>query len=58
VHDKQRSGSLVSRRVRKATAPRHVEYALTPLGQTLEAPLAAICAWAVAGDTDPGAPGE
>jgi DNA-binding HxlR family transcriptional regulator len=49
---------LVSRQVRKATAPQHVEYALTPLGQTLEAPLAAICAWAVAGGAAPGAPGE
>ncbi|WP_307874769.1 winged helix-turn-helix transcriptional regulator [Frankia nepalensis] len=27
--------------------PQHVEYALTELGKTLQAPLAAICAWAV-----------
>jgi DNA-binding HxlR family transcriptional regulator len=38
---------LVERRVLKATAPQHVEYALTPLGRTMEEPLAAICAWAV-----------
>jgi DNA-binding HxlR family transcriptional regulator len=37
---------MVQRRVLKQTAPRHVEYALTPLGKTLEEPLAAICAWA------------
>ncbi len=37
---------LVERRVLKATAPGHVEYALTPLGRTLEQPLAAICEWA------------
>ena len=37
---------LVERRVLKSTAPQHVEYALTPLGRTLETPLAAICAWA------------
>lgn len=37
---------LVERQVLKATAPQHVEYELTPLGRTLEAPLAAICAWA------------
>ena len=49
---------LVARRVLKATAPQHVEYALTALGKTLEAPLAAICAWAAARDEAPGAPGE
>lgn len=38
---------LVTRRVLKATAPQHVEYALTPLGRTLEEPLAAICGWAL-----------
>jgi DNA-binding HxlR family transcriptional regulator len=37
---------LVTRRVLKEGAPQVVEYALTPLGKTLEAPLAAICAWA------------
>jgi DNA-binding HxlR family transcriptional regulator len=38
--------SMVERRVVKQTAPMHVEYALTPLGKTLQEPLAAICAWA------------
>ena len=38
---------LVERRVLKETAPQHVEYALTPLGQTMQEPLAAICAWAI-----------
>jgi len=38
---------LVERRVLKASAPQHVEYALTALGKTMEEPLAAICAWAV-----------
>jgi DNA-binding HxlR family transcriptional regulator len=37
---------LVARRVLKESAPQVVEYSLTPLGETLEAPLAAICAWA------------
>jgi DNA-binding HxlR family transcriptional regulator len=37
---------LVERRVLRDSAPQHVEYALTDLGKTLEAPLAAICAWA------------
>ncbi|GIM91446.1 hypothetical protein Ato02nite_032390 [Paractinoplanes toevensis] len=37
---------LVARRVLKADPPQHVEYELTPLGRTLEQPLAAICAWA------------
>jgi DNA-binding HxlR family transcriptional regulator len=37
---------LVERRVLKDTAPRHVEYALTELGKTLQDPLTAICAWA------------
>jgi DNA-binding HxlR family transcriptional regulator len=40
---------LVARRVLKESAPQVVEYDLTPLGKTLEAPLAAICAWAAAG---------
>jgi DNA-binding HxlR family transcriptional regulator len=30
-----------------ATIPPHVEYALTPLGETLGEPLAAICRWAM-----------
>jgi DNA-binding HxlR family transcriptional regulator len=38
---------LIQRHVRKLTAPHHIEYALTELGKSLEAPLAAICAWAV-----------
>jgi DNA-binding HxlR family transcriptional regulator len=38
---------LVERRVLKETAPQHVEYALTELGRTLQAPLAAICEWAI-----------
>ncbi len=38
---------LVERRVLKAAAPQHIEYELTALGKTLQAPLAAICAWAV-----------
>ena len=37
---------LVERRVLKERPPQHVEYALTPLGKTLQEPLAAICAWA------------
>ncbi|WP_344650714.1 helix-turn-helix domain-containing protein [Cryptosporangium japonicum] len=37
---------LVERRVLKPDPPQHVEYALTPLGKTLQEPLAAICAWA------------
>lgn len=37
---------LVERRVLKDTAPQHVEYALTALGETLQEPLAAICSWA------------
>lgn len=37
---------LVERRVLKETAPQVVEYELTALGKTLEAPLAAICEWA------------
>ncbi len=37
---------LVERQVLKATAPGHVQYALTPLGKSLEQPLAAICEWA------------
>ncbi|MFG1922794.1 winged helix-turn-helix transcriptional regulator [Cryptosporangium sp. NPDC048952] len=43
---------LVERRVLKEDPPQHVEYALTPLGKTLQEPLAAICAWA----TDHGRP--
>lgn len=39
---------LVQRHVYKDTAPQHIEYALTELGKSLETPLAAICAWAVA----------
>jgi len=35
---------LVARRVH-AVVPPHVEYALTPLGRTLLAPLRAICRW-------------
>jgi DNA-binding HxlR family transcriptional regulator len=38
---------LVERRVLKESAPQHVEYALTPLGRTLEEPLAAVCKWAL-----------
>lgn len=37
---------LVIRHVYKETAPQHIEYALTDLGNSLRAPLAAICAWA------------
>jgi len=37
---------LVGRRVVKQSAPQVVEYELTALGKTLEAPLAAICEWA------------
>ena len=37
---------LVARTVIRTAAPQHVEYRLTPLGQTLEQPLAAVCAWA------------
>jgi DNA-binding HxlR family transcriptional regulator len=37
---------LVRRRVLKQTPPQHVEYSLTPLGETLREPLAAICDWA------------
>ncbi|WP_433721763.1 winged helix-turn-helix transcriptional regulator [Actinoplanes sp. CA-051413] len=37
---------LVERRVLREEPPQHVEYALTPLGRTLEEPLAAICGWA------------
>jgi DNA-binding HxlR family transcriptional regulator len=39
---------LVQRRVLKEEPPQHVEYELTPLGRTLEEPLAAICGWALA----------
>lgn len=37
---------LVERRVLRERAPQHVEYALTELGRTLQAPLQAICDWA------------
>jgi len=37
---------LVDRRVIDQIPP-HVEYALTPLGQTLSEPLVAICRWAM-----------
>ncbi|GAA3339752.1 helix-turn-helix domain-containing protein [Amorphoplanes nipponensis] len=46
---------LVQRRVLKQEPPQHVEYALTPLGRTLEQPLAAICGWALS-QADAGAP--
>ena len=36
----------MERRVLKASARGHVEYALTALGKTLELPLTAICDWA------------
>jgi DNA-binding HxlR family transcriptional regulator len=45
LRDMERDG-LVERRVLKQTPPQHVEYSLTALGKSLEAPLAAICAWA------------
>ena len=51
LRDMERDG-LVARRVLKETPPQHVEYALTPLGHTLEEPLAAICAWATSPATD------
>jgi DNA-binding HxlR family transcriptional regulator len=38
---------LVERRILKHTAPQHVEYALTDLGNTLQEPLSAICDWAL-----------
>jgi DNA-binding HxlR family transcriptional regulator len=38
---------LVTRRVLKAEPPQHVEYELTALSRMLEAPLAAICGWAL-----------
>ncbi|MBX6389945.1 MAG: helix-turn-helix transcriptional regulator [Frankia sp.] len=44
---------LVARRVLRASAPQHVEYALTDLGLTLREPLAAICAWALEHATPP-----
>lgn len=40
------SDDLVVRHVYKQSAPQHIEYALTELGKSLEAPLAAICEWA------------
>ena len=43
---------LVARRVLKEEPPQHVEYALTPLGRTLEEPLAAICGWALSQNAD------
>ncbi|WP_278260586.1 helix-turn-helix domain-containing protein [Nocardia sp. AG03] len=39
---------LVLRHVVRADAPQHIEYELTELGKSLEVPLAAICAWALA----------
>jgi DNA-binding HxlR family transcriptional regulator len=39
------SASLIDRTVYPAVPP-HVEYSLTPLGETLVAPLAALRAWA------------
>jgi DNA-binding HxlR family transcriptional regulator len=48
---------LVRRRVHRAEPPQHVSYELTPLGRTLQEPLAAICAWArehPAGVSEPG----
>ena len=39
---------LVERRVLKQEAPQHVEYSLSALGKTLEAPLQAVCDWASA----------
>ena len=44
---------LVERRVLKETAPQVVEYELTVLGKTLEAPLSAICEWAASNGTRP-----
>jgi DNA-binding HxlR family transcriptional regulator len=44
---------LVERRVLKDRAPQHVEYALTELGRTLQAPLAAICEWAINHSQEP-----
>lgn len=41
------SDGLVERQVHKETAPQHIEYSLTPLGKSLEVPLAAICSWAL-----------
>jgi DNA-binding HxlR family transcriptional regulator len=43
---------LVDRIVLKADAPQHVEYRLTELGRSLETPLAAICAWASARESE------
>jgi DNA-binding HxlR family transcriptional regulator len=40
-------GDGLVRRTVIATIPPHVEYALTPLGETLGAPLEAICRWAM-----------
>jgi len=37
---------MARRDVLKESAPQHVEYSLTPLGKTLQEPLAAICTWA------------
>lgn len=38
---------FVERRVVDPEPPRHVEYALTPLGETLSDPLVALCHWAM-----------
>jgi DNA-binding HxlR family transcriptional regulator len=40
----------------KASAPGHVEYALTALGKTLEQPLTAICDWAAGTTSRPEEP--
>lgn len=40
------SDDLVRRTVHKRSHPQHVEYSLTPLGDRLQDPLAAICEWA------------
>lgn len=44
---------LLTRTVHRQAAPRHVEYALTDLGRSLQEPLAAICAWATEHPTPP-----
>lgn len=47
---------LVERRVLKPEPPQAVEYALTAMGRSLEAPLAAICAWSIEHAGGPDAP--
>lgn len=49
---------FVDRRVEKADPPQHVEYALTPLGRSLETPLAALCDWVVRTETSGGGAGS